>query len=115
SADQKSGGASGVGDGAQEAAEVMGWDFRILDGQGSVPARTSALTQAIALNPDGIILGHIDAAEQAPIIEQAIEAGIKVVGWHAGPGPGKIDAVPGVFTNITPDPNEAANAAALDA
>ena len=40
SADQKNGGASGVGDGAQEAAEVMGWDFRILDGQGSVPART---------------------------------------------------------------------------
>ena len=84
SADQKNGGASGVGDGAQEAAEVMGWDFRILDGQGSVPARTSALSQAIALNPDGIILGTIDAAEQAPIIEQAIAAGIKVVGWHAG-------------------------------
>ena len=87
----------------------MGWDFRILDGQGSVPARTSALTQAIALQPDGIILGTIDAAEQAPIIEQAIAAGIKVVGWHAGPGPGKIEAVPGVFTNITTDPNEVAN------
>ena len=113
SADQKNGGASGVGDGAQEAAEVMGWDFRVLDGQGSVPARTSALTQAIALNPDGIILGTIDAAEQAPIIEQAIAAGIKVVGWHAGPGPGKIEAVPGVFTNITTDPNEVAKASAL--
>ena len=103
----------GVGDGAQEAAEVMGWDFRILDGQGSVPARTSALTQAIALNPDGIILGTIDAAEQAPIIEQAIAAGIKVVGWHAGEAPGKIDAVPDVFTNITTDPNEVAKASAL--
>ena len=57
SADQKNGGASGVGDGAQEAAKAMGWDFRILDGQGSVPARSSALTQAIALKPDGIILG----------------------------------------------------------
>ena len=41
----------------QEAAKALGWDFRILDGQGSVPARTSALTQAIALKPDGIILG----------------------------------------------------------
>jgi ribose transport system substrate-binding protein len=113
SADQKNGGASGVGDGAQQAAKVMGWDFRILDGQGSVPARTSALTQAIALKPDGIILGTIDAAEQAPIIEQAIAAGIKVVGWHAGPAPGKIEAVPGVFTNITTDPNEVAKASAL--
>jgi ribose transport system substrate-binding protein len=113
SADQKNGGASGVGDGAQEAAKAIGWDYRILDGQGSVPARSSALTQAIALKPDGIILGTIDAAEQAPIVEQAVAAGIKVVGWHAGPGPGKIDAVPGVFTNITTDPNEVAKAAGL--
>lgn len=113
SADQKNGGASGVGDGAQEAAKAIGWDFRILDGQGSVPARSSALTQAIALKPDGIILGTIDAAEQAPIVEQAVAAGIKVVGWHAGPGPGKIDAVPGVFTNITTDPNEVAKASGL--
>jgi ribose transport system substrate-binding protein len=113
SADQKNGGASGVGDGAQEAAKAIGWDFRILDGQGSVPARSSALTQAIALKPDGIILGTIDAAEQAPIIEQAVAAGIKVVGWHAGPGPGKIEAAPGVFTNITTDPNEVAKASGL--
>jgi ribose transport system substrate-binding protein len=113
SADQKNGGASGVGDGAQEAAKAIGWDFRILDGQGSVPARSSALTQAIALKPDGIILGTVDAAEQAPIVEQAVGAGIKVVGWHAGPGPGKIEAVPGVFTNITTDPNEVAKASGL--
>src|SRR3984893_5580351 len=73
----------------------------------------SALTQAIALKPDGIILGTIDAAEQAPIIEQAIAAGIKVVGWHSGPGPGKIDSVPGVFTNITTDPLEVAKASGL--
>jgi ribose transport system substrate-binding protein len=113
SADQRNGGASGVGDGAQEAAKALGWDFRILDGQGSVPGRTSALTQAIALKPDGIILGTIDAAEQAPIIEQAIAAGIKVVGWHSGGAPGKIDAVPGVFTNITTDPNEVAKSSGL--
>ena len=57
STDQRNGGAQGAGDGAAEAAKVLGWDFRILDGQGSVPGRTSALTQAIALKPDGIILG----------------------------------------------------------
>jgi ribose transport system substrate-binding protein len=104
SADQRNGGASGVGDGAAEAAKAIGWDFRILDGQGSVPARTSALTQAIALKPDGIILGTVDAAEQAPMVEQAVAAGIKVVGWHSGAAPGPIDGVPGVFTNITTDP-----------
>ena len=111
SADQKNGGASGVGDGAQEAAEV--WAGISASSTGRIaPARTSAPTQAIALNPDGIILGTIDAAE-APIIEQAIAAGIKVVGWHAGGAPGKIDAVPGVFTNITTDPNEVAKVSAL--
>ena len=113
SADQKNGGAQGVGDGAQEAAKAIGWDFRILDGQGSVPARSSALTQAIALKPAGIILGTIDAAEQAPIIEQAVAAGIKVVGWHSGPAPGKINGVPGVITNITTDPLEVAKASGL--
>src|SRR5579872_6888525 len=46
SADQRNGGAQGVGDGAQEAAKVIGWDFRILDGQGSVAQRTSALNEA---------------------------------------------------------------------
>ena len=45
SADQKNGGASGVGDGAQEAAKAIGWDFRILDGQGSVPSALSAFNR----------------------------------------------------------------------
>src|SRR5580658_3009763 len=113
STDQRNGGAQGVGDGAAEAAKAIGWDFRILDGQGSVPGRTSAMTQAIALKPDGIILGSPDAVEQAPTIEEAVKAGIKVVGWHSGPGPGKIEANPNVFTNITTDPNEVAKASAL--
>jgi len=113
SADQRNGGAQGVGDGAQEAAKALGWDFRILDGQGSVPARTSALTQAIALKPNGIILGTVDAAEQAPVIEEAAKAGIKIVGWHSGAAPGPIKDVPGVITNITTDPLEVAKAAGL--
>ena len=49
STDQRNGGAQGVGDGAAEAAKAIGWDFRILDGQGSVDGRTSAMSQAIAI------------------------------------------------------------------
>jgi ribose transport system substrate-binding protein len=112
SADQRNGGAQGVGDGAQEAAKVMGWDFRILDGQGSVQLRTSALNEAIALKPDGIILGTVDAAEQAPVIERAVKQGIKVVGWHAAGEPGPLTNPP-VFTNITTDPQEVGKAAAM--
>jgi len=112
SADQRNGGASGVGDGAQEAAKVMGWDFRVLDGQGSVPQRTAALNQAIALKPDGIILGTIDAKEQAPVVEQAVKQGIKVVGWHAAGAPGPL-ADPPLITNITTEPGEVAKASGL--
>src|SRR5205814_9136423 len=66
SSDQRNGGPQGAGDGAQDAAKTIGWDFRILDGQGSVQGRTTALNQAIALKPDGIILGNVDTSEQAP-------------------------------------------------
>lgn len=111
--DQRNGGAKGVGEGAEEAAKAIGWEFRLLDGQGAPSTRASALTQAIALQPAGIILGTIDAREQAPIIEQAVAAGIKVVGWHSGGAPGPIEGVPGVITNITTDPLEVAKASGL--
>jgi ribose transport system substrate-binding protein len=111
SADQRNGGATGVSDGAQEAAKVIGWDFRILDGQGSVSQRTSAMNQAIALKPDGIILGTVDAKEQAPLVESAVKLGIKVIGWHAAGAAGPVQDPP-VITNITTDPNEVAKAAA---
>ena len=101
--DQRNGGAKGVGEGAEEAAKAIGWEFRLLDGQGQPSTRASALTQAIALQPAGIILGTIDAREQAPIIEQAVAAGIKVVGWHSGGAPGPIEGVPGCSKLVLDD------------
>src|SRR2546427_235421 len=109
SSDQRNGGPQGAGDGAQEAAKAIGWDFRILDGQGSVQGRTTALNQAIALKPDGIILGNVDTSEQAPVIRRAAMLGIKLVGWHIGPTPGPVNDPP-VFTNVTTDPREVAKA-----
>jgi ribose transport system substrate-binding protein len=112
SSDQRNGGPQGAGDGAQEAAKAIGWDFRILDGQGSVQGRTTALNQAIALKPDGIILGNVDTQEQAPVIRRAAMLGITMVGWHIGPTPGPANDPP-VFTNVTTDPREVAKAAAM--
>jgi ribose transport system substrate-binding protein len=112
SSDQRNGGPQGAGDGAQDAAKAIGWDFRILDGQGSVQGRTTALNQAIALKPDGIILGNVDTQEQAPVIRRAAMLGIRLVGWHIGPNPGPINDPP-VFTNVTTDPREVAKAAAM--
>jgi len=112
SSDQRNGGPQGAGDGAQEAAKAIGWDLRILDGQGSVQGRTTALNQAIALKPHGIILGNVDTQEQAPVIRRAAMLGITLVGWHIAPNPGPITDPP-VFTNVTTDPREVAKAAAM--
>ena len=113
SEDQRNGGALGVGDGVKEAAEAIGWEFRLLDGQGAPSTRASAMTQAIALQPAGIVLGAVDAREQLPLVEQAVAQGIKVVGWHSGATPGTIEGAPGVITNITTDPLEVAKASGL--
>jgi len=111
SADQRNGGARGVGEGVKEAAEKIGWTVRIVDGQGTVSGRSSALNQAIASKPDAIVLGTVDANEQASAIEEAAKQGIVVLGWHSYATPGPHPKLP-IFTNITTDPLEVAKAAA---
>jgi ribose transport system substrate-binding protein len=111
SSDQRNGGAKGVGDGVAEAAKSIGWNVRVLDGRGSVEGRGQALGQAIALKPDGIILGGFDAQEQAQLLKQAETANIAIVGWHCGAKPGPIDS-PKVFTNVTTAAQDTAQAAA---
>lgn len=111
SADQRNGGALGVSEGVIEAAKAIGWTLRIIDGRGSVSGRSSALQQAIALQPDGIILGTIDANEQSVAIQQAADAGIAIVGWHSTASAGPTGKHP-IFTNITTDPLEVSKAAA---
>jgi ribose transport system substrate-binding protein len=111
SADQRNGGALGVGNGVVEAGAAIGWTVKVIDGQGSVPQQTAAIGQAMALRPDGIILGTIDAAGQRSTLDQAIELGIKVVGWHSSPKPGPMDS-PKLFANITTPPEDIAITAA---
>lgn len=110
--DQRNSGGRAVGEFAGEAAKVIGWDYRVLDGQGTVSGQTAALNQAIALKPDGIILGSVDALEHNPEITQAVNQGIKVVSWHSGTTAGKLDGSP-IFTNVTTNPVEVARAAGL--
>jgi len=111
STDQRNGGARGAGEGVKAAAARIGWTFKDSDGQGSVAGRATALNQAIASKPDVIVLGGIDATEQAAVIEDAAKQGIVVIGWHAYGKSGPHDTLP-IFTNITTDPLEVARAAA---
>ena len=111
STDQRNGGARGAGEGVKAAAERIGWTFKESDGQGSIAGRATALNQAIASKPDIIVLGGIDATEQASVIEEAAKQGIVLIGWHSYGKSGPHDTLP-IFTNITTDPLEVARAAA---
>ncbi|MDD2759028.1 MAG: substrate-binding domain-containing protein [Methylomonas sp.] len=112
SAGQDNGGACGVGRAAEEAAKAIGWSFRIIDGQGTATGRTAALQQAVDLKPDGIVLGTVDALEQADAIRAIAAKGVKIVGWHALGKPGPDPNLP-IFTNIATEPTDVGKAAAM--
>jgi ribose transport system substrate-binding protein len=111
SSDQRNGGAQGVGEGVGEAAKAIGWDFKLIDGKGTVQGHGDALGQAIVQKPSAIVLGGFDATEQADLVEQANKAGITVVGWHAAGTPGP-QTNPTMFTNVTTPAQDTSEAAA---
>ncbi|SDZ49816.1 monosaccharide ABC transporter substrate-binding protein, CUT2 family [Jannaschia faecimaris] len=100
--DLKNGGILGVTSGIEEAVEVIGWDVRVLDGAGSVQGRTGAIGQALALQPDGIVINGFDAVEQQAALEAVVAAGVPMVAWHSGPKIG-CDAPGGIFANVSTD------------
>ncbi|WP_298970584.1 substrate-binding domain-containing protein [uncultured Roseobacter sp.] len=100
--DLKNGGILGVTNGVEEAAGKIGWDVRVLDGAGSVQGRTAAIGQALALQPDGIVINGFDAVEQQAALEGVVAASIPMVAWHSGPKIG-CDAPGGIFANVSTD------------
>ncbi len=111
STNQNNGGALGAGNGVKEAAAKIGWTFKLIDGKGSVSGQASAMSQAIAAKPDVIVLGGVDAKEQATAVEEAGKQGIVIIGWHSYGHTGKHESLP-IFNNITTDPLEVAKSAA---
>ncbi|WP_055542446.1 substrate-binding domain-containing protein [Streptomyces neyagawaensis] len=93
-------GVSGVAKGVQEAAKVIGWDVRTIDGQGTPAGIRAALAEAIALEPSGIVIGGFDPGSVSKQVEQAHAAGIPLIGWHATAAPGP-STKPKLFSNIT--------------
>lgn len=100
--DLKNGGILGVTTGIEEAVGVIGWDVRVIDGAGSVQGRTAAIGQALALQPDGIVINGFDAVEQQAALEGVVAADIPMVAWHSGPKIG-CDAPGGIFANVSTD------------
>ena len=93
-------GVAGVAKGAEEAAAAIGWNVHAIDGEGTPAGIQTAFRQAIALEPDGIVIGGFDPALAAEQVRLANEAGIPLIGWHAVGPPGPSED-PKLFTNIT--------------
>ena len=112
--DLKNGGILGASEGVKEAAKAIGWTVIVIDGQGSVSGRTSAMSQALTLKPDGIVVGGFDTKEQQVAFDTAAKSGAAVVGWHAGTRPGP-EPEAGIFANVTTLPQDVSETAAFQA
>jgi len=110
--DLRNGGVYGVAKGMSEAISNIGWQLNFIDGRGSEVRQGAALTEAIGFKPDAILLGGIDALRHKNILKKAQSLGIVVIGWHASELAGSNKAL-GLYTNITTDPIEVAEVAAL--
>lgn len=110
--DMKNGGILGATKGVEEAGAAIGWNVKVIDGAGSVAGRTAAFGQALALNPNGIIINGFDSVEQAQSMEAAKAAKIAFVSWHSSPNIGPVPDL-GIFANVTTDPMQVSTAAAM--
>lgn len=70
-------------DAALEAAEAIGWDAQIVDGQLSDEAQAEGITQAVAAGADGIVLMGIDCAKVQAPLARARDEGVRVVAPYA--------------------------------
>ena len=99
-ADLTNPGVKGVADAVQQAGKGIGWQVRVLDGQGTPAGQQAAFGQALALKPAGIVVGGFDPKTTQAQLDQANSSGITVVGWHAVGAPGPSQD-PKLFNNVT--------------
>ncbi|MFE4967448.1 substrate-binding domain-containing protein [Streptomyces sp. NPDC056660] len=100
-------GVAGVAKGLREAAKVIGWNVRVIDGEGTPAGIQAALSEAVALRPPGIVIGGFDPDSTAQQVQRANAAGIPLIGWHAVTSPGP-SAKPKLFTNVTTEVGDVA-------
>ena len=93
-------GVAGSAKGVQDAAKAIGWQVRVIDGQGTPAGISAAMGQAVTLHPAGIVIGGFDPGSVSSQVAAANTAGIIVTGWHAEATPGP-NANPKLFANVT--------------
>jgi ribose transport system substrate-binding protein len=87
--------------GQMEAAEALGWETQLLDGQSNPALWPGLVRQAIAAQPDAISLQAIDCPLVSQPLEEARAAGIKIAAGYSFDcddpkfgGTAQFDAVP---------------------
>lgn len=108
--DMSDAGIAGVFHGVREAGAAGSWETLPIDCRGRCNQGAAIITQALDMKADGIILAGVDVTTQAKGMAAAAKAKVPVVGWHASVKNGPTD---GLFTNITSNPKEVAQVAAL--
>ncbi|WST80460.1 substrate-binding domain-containing protein [Streptomyces sp. NBC_01136] len=93
-------GVAGAAGGVREAARVIGWNVRVIDGGATPAGIQAAMSAAVTLKPSGIVIGGFDPNSTSRQVSRADAAGIPLIGWHAvaAPGPSRR---PRLFTNVT--------------
>ena len=112
--DLRNGGILAVDEGVLEAAKVIGWSAKVFDSGGTLEGRKKMLADALASQPDGLIIFGGDAHALAPWLKPFAERGIPIVGWHVTAQAGPVPGTP-VAMNVSTDPLEVARVTALAA
>ncbi len=101
-----------VAQGISEAISNTNWNLSFIDGLGSEVRQGALIRKAISYQPDGIVLGGLDASRHQSVLNIAKELNIPVIGWHSVDIVGREHSL-GLFSNITTDPSDVAEIAAL--
>lgn len=89
-----------IAKGAQEAAQVAGWQATVLDGKGSVTEWSRLVRQAVSQKVDGILTVGASPAQMKPAVAAAQAAGIPVVDTLTADQV-KDPLVPGTFAHVS--------------
>ena len=68
---------------AIEAGEEIGWEMTLFDGKLNPSLYSEGIRQAVAAGADGIILDAVDCAITRQALQEARDAGVKLLGIHA--------------------------------
>ncbi len=88
----------------EKAASVAGWSVKVLDGQGTTAGQQSALNQALALKPDGVVLGAMPTPNQS-FYKNFADAKIPLVGLTSAPSVGPFEELH-IYYNVNQEPHE---------